>query len=112
MYEVKNLRTRQTTLALPGKGIVLTRRGRKGDSALILDREKDDPAVQALVKAKAIRISRTSHGETPDTPVVKAELQRIAATNSAHERAAIRARGEVPSSNPVAKKRSSKRKED
>lgn len=96
MYEVKNLRPRQTTIALPGKGITLTKRGSKGSTALILDSEKDHDAVQALVKIKAIRLDRAPGGESAPAPEVAAELQRIKATHEAHERAAVRAEGKVP----------------
>lgn len=94
MYQVTNLRKRQTTIALPGKGIILAR---KGDSDLILDSEFEEDTVQALIKARAIKVEKCSTGEAPvRSDHVARERKRIKVTHEAHDRAKQRARGTQP----------------
>lgn len=65
MYKVKNNHVRRTSIPLPGKGIVLSPRGQKGDSALILSKEAKDPSVKLLAKSGAITVSFTPPPSKP-----------------------------------------------
>ncbi len=99
MYEVKNLRRRQTSIALPGKGILLQK---KGSTGLILDHEVQDDAVQALLKIKAISVTKVQGQDTPEQETDSSVLQerrRIEVKNRAEARARLRARGIDPDAN-------------
>ena len=83
MKKVTNRRTRRTTIPLPGRGIVLNKRG---DSSLISNEEAKEPIIKTLQTRKTILVEEAAdHEGTPEQPDQR-ELARIRSVKAAQAR--------------------------
>lgn len=93
MYEIKNNKRTPTPISLPGRSFILSK---MGDTAKILDREREHPVVKACLRNKWISETKLDEVEPEEDPNSESfkENRRIQAVKTARERAARRARGE------------------
>lgn len=94
MHKITNMRSRRVAVSLPGKGIILHKRG---DFDFILDSEVREDTVQALLRIKAISIEKTGKADPPkgSNPSVEQARERVEIRSKVEERAKRRARGEA-----------------